>query len=196
MYVQPPGVTGCFGAEYHSCVCFTSGNGGVLRRRIPFMCMEAGRKADFLFLRKAIGMKIVTIKASLLQAFEEDPEVLRKTTRPCVLVVRLKYRERNRSFAVPMRSNISPSTPPDQYFPLPPRPTARPGHHHGLHFTVSFLFWILWPERRIMFVRPRNACVLVQNVFPFSFSRSSFSFSASFLSLSLFVFSKFLLSFF
>jgi hypothetical protein len=56
-------------------------------------------------------MKIVTINKTLLTAFQEDPEVLRKTARPCVLIIRLKYKGQNRSFAVPLRSNISSNTP-------------------------------------------------------------------------------------
>ncbi len=83
-------------------------------------------------------MKIVTINKTLLTAFQEDPEVLRKTARPCVLIIRLKYKGQNRSFAVPLRSNISSNTPKDQYFALPTRSTTRPGNHHGLHYIKMF----------------------------------------------------------
>ena len=61
-------------------------------------------------------MKIVTINKALLAEFQKDPEVLQKTSRPCVLIIRLKYKGLNRMFAIPMRSNISANTPKDQYF--------------------------------------------------------------------------------
>ncbi|MDD5860399.1 MAG: hypothetical protein PUC99_08700 [Eubacteriales bacterium] len=83
-------------------------------------------------------MKVVTINRLLLQKFQQDPEVLRKTARPCVLVVRLKYKGHKRSFAIPMRSNISARTPRNQYFALPTRSTTRPGNHHGLHYIKMF----------------------------------------------------------
>jgi hypothetical protein len=40
--------------------------------------------------------------------------------RPCVLIVRLKYKNKKREFIVPLRSNISASAPEWQYFSLPP----------------------------------------------------------------------------
>lgn len=83
-------------------------------------------------------MKIVTVNQTLLKEFQKDPEVLRKTARPCVLIIRLKYKGVNRSFAVPLRSNISSNTPKDQYFALPTRPTTRAGNHHGLHYIKMF----------------------------------------------------------
>jgi hypothetical protein len=83
-------------------------------------------------------MKIVTINRTLLAACQKDPEVLRKTARPCVLVIRLMYKGKSRSFAVPLRSNISASTPKDQYFALPTRSTTRPMNHHGLHYIKMF----------------------------------------------------------
>lgn len=83
-------------------------------------------------------MKIVSINQALLKAFQKDPEVLRKTSRPCVLIIRLKYKGTNRSFAIPLRSNISAKTPRSQYFALPTRSTTRPGNHHGLHYIKMF----------------------------------------------------------
>ena len=71
-------------------------------------------------------MKLVTINNSLLFKYHEDPEVLQKSTRPYVLVIRLKYRNTNYDFAIPIRSNIPASAPKNQYFALPPRPQTRP----------------------------------------------------------------------
>lgn len=83
-------------------------------------------------------MKIVTINKKLLTKFSGDPEILQKSGRPCVLVIRLKYKGRNQDFAVPLRSNISASTPKEQYFPLPPRPSTKPRNRHGLHYIKMF----------------------------------------------------------
>ena len=45
-------------------------------------------------------MKLVTIRADLLSLYEKDKEVLQKSGRPYVVVLRLKYKERNYDFAV------------------------------------------------------------------------------------------------
>lgn len=80
-------------------------------------------------------MKLVTISDELLQKYrEQDKEVMQEKDRPYMLLVRLKYKGKRIHFAVPLRSNISPSTPIDQYFPLPNRKTTRTRCHHGLHY--------------------------------------------------------------
>ena len=83
-------------------------------------------------------MKLVTISPELLSAYAEDREVLQKSGRPYVMVIRLRYRGRKWDFAVPIRSNIPASAPKEQYFPLPPRPTTRPKNRHGLHYIKMF----------------------------------------------------------
>ena len=83
-------------------------------------------------------MKLVTIRADLLSLYEKDKEVLQKSGRPYVVVLRLKYKERNYDFAVPIRSNIPAAAPKEHYFALPPRPTTRPRNRHGLHYIKMF----------------------------------------------------------
>lgn len=83
-------------------------------------------------------MKIVTIDKSLMLKYAGDPEILQKDNRPCVLIVRLKYKRKNQDFAVPLRSNIKASASKEQYFPLPPRPTTKSGNRHGLHYIKMF----------------------------------------------------------
>lgn len=83
-------------------------------------------------------MKLVTIRTDLLSLYEKDKEVLQKAGRPYVVVLRLKYKERNYDFAVPIRSNIPAAAPKEQYFALPPRPTTRPRNRHGLHYIKMF----------------------------------------------------------
>lgn len=83
-------------------------------------------------------MRLVTLKKNDLQKYTIDPEMLQKAGRPCVLIVKLKYKGKRIDFAVPIRSNIHPSTPKDQYFPLPPRTTTKPKHRHGIHYIKMF----------------------------------------------------------
>ncbi len=56
-------------------------------------------------------MKLVSIDTALFNKYKDDPEVLTKSKRPYVLVIRLKYKETNYDFAVPIRSNIPAATP-------------------------------------------------------------------------------------
>ncbi len=59
--------------------------------------------------------------------------------RPCIVVVKLRFRGKRRDFAVPLRSNIAPNVPKDQYFALPPPPHDAPRlpPRHPLHQDVS-----------------------------------------------------------
>jgi hypothetical protein len=83
-------------------------------------------------------MRLVSINTTLFDKYQGDPEVLTKSGRPYVLVIRLKYKECHYDFAVPIRSNIPAAAPKDQYFALPPRPTTRPKNRHGLHYIKMF----------------------------------------------------------
>lgn len=83
-------------------------------------------------------MKLVSIHSALLSAYSDDSEVMQKSDRPYVLVIRMKYKGINRDFAVPIRSNIPASAPKEQYFALPPRPTTRPKNRHGIHYIKMF----------------------------------------------------------
>ena len=58
--------------------------------------------------------------------------------RPGVLLVKLHYRGKYHKFVVPLRSNISSSTPRWQYFSLPPSPRTRSNHSHGAHYIKLF----------------------------------------------------------
>lgn len=83
-------------------------------------------------------MKIVSISQDFFDLVEGDREPMLKHNRPCIVVVRLRFRGKRRDFAVPLRSNIAPNVPKDQYFALPPRPTTRPGCRHGIHYIKMF----------------------------------------------------------
>ena len=51
-------------------------------------------------------MKLVTINNALLLKYTADSEVLQKSTRPYVLVVRLKYKDACYDFAVPIQMQV------------------------------------------------------------------------------------------
>ena len=84
-------------------------------------------------------MKLITIKKALTDIYSQlDKEILTKESRPVVLIVRLKYKSAKYDFAVPLRSNIAPAVPKNEYFALPNRPNTKPYHHHGLHYIKMF----------------------------------------------------------
>lgn len=58
--------------------------------------------------------------------------------RPSVLIMKLRYKEQYHKFVVPLRSNISPTTPKDQYMSLPPNSKTKPHHSHGIHYIKIF----------------------------------------------------------
>ena len=68
-----------------------------------------------------------------------DKELMsNKNGRPCILIMNLKYKGIAHKFAVPLRSNIAPDVPKDQYFALPPNSNTKPGYRHGVHYIKIF----------------------------------------------------------
>lgn len=108
-------------------------------------------------------MKFITVSQEFFDLHKEDAEILHKGgKRPHVLVVRLLYKGKNRNFAVPLRSNISPGSPKWQYFPLPLRNTTKPHHRHGLHYIK--MFPILKRHQRMFWVGENPSYVLYQSI--------------------------------
>ena len=108
-------------------------------------------------------MKFITISQRYFDICGDDPEILfRKNRRPHLLVLSLKYKGQVSHFAVPLRSNISAATPKDQYFSLPPRPSTRPGNHHGLHYIKMFPITREYQEK--FWVGKDAAYILYQNI--------------------------------
>lgn len=89
-----------------------------------------------------VKMRIVKVSRSFFNdciAHGTDGELLfNEQGRPCVLIVALMYRGKQHEFIVPMRSNISGTTPEEQYFPLPTTSHTRPGRKHGIHYIKLF----------------------------------------------------------
>lgn len=83
-------------------------------------------------------MRLVSIKKEDLKQYLIDREMLHNAARPSVLVMHLRYKGHRYDFAVPLRSNINPSTPKSEYFPLPPRSTTREKRRHGIHYSKMF----------------------------------------------------------
>lgn len=87
-------------------------------------------------------MKFASINNSFFKLCEDNgvaAELLFNTNRrPYLIIIKLSFRGQISNFALPFRSDISGSTPKNQYFSLPPRPTTQPGHRHGLHYIKLF----------------------------------------------------------
>lgn len=58
--------------------------------------------------------------------------------RPCVLILKLKYKGKKRNFVVPLKSNITPNTDKNTYFALPPNSRTKPGNFHGIYYVKLF----------------------------------------------------------
>ena len=87
-------------------------------------------------------IKLVKVKQefyNLCNKYGVDNELLyNESGRPCVLLVKLKYKGDLRDFVVPIRSNISPKVPKSDYFALPPNANTKPNHRHGVHYVKIF----------------------------------------------------------
>lgn len=87
-------------------------------------------------------IKVVTIKQSFYNLFDEDSEIMQTiahegNARPCLILVKLTYKNNIHTFAIPFRSNIG-NAPKGTYFPLPKRSATRDGRRHGLHYSKMF----------------------------------------------------------
>ena len=64
--------------------------------------------------------------------------LLNEAGRPCVLVVKLKYKGVKRNFVVPLKSNITANTDKTTYFALPPNSKTKSGNFHGVYYIKLF----------------------------------------------------------
>ncbi len=84
-------------------------------------------------------MKFSSIKNIFFTVCDFDKELLANTNRRLyLLILRLNYKGKKHDFAIPFRSNIPAHAHENLYFPLPPRPSTKAGHIHGLHFIKMF----------------------------------------------------------
>lgn len=88
-------------------------------------------------------IKIVTIQDSffkLIQGVDSELLLIKKemNRRPCLILVKVKYKGRKYTFALPFRSNIPRSAEKCTYFALPNRNSTKTGNHHGIHYTKAF----------------------------------------------------------
>lgn len=70
--------------------------------------------------------------------FDNSVELEKNEKRPCLVIVKLKYKNTSCNFAIPFRSNISRGATRNEYYPLPPRKTTNKGKKHGLHYIKMF----------------------------------------------------------
>ncbi|NGQ96840.1 hypothetical protein G3578_16870 [Brevibacillus sp. SYP-B805] len=84
-------------------------------------------------------MKFASVSNDFFKLCSFDKELLENSNRrPYLIIVKLKYNGKRQDFAIPLRSNISSTTPREQYFPLPPRKSTSKGRKHGLHYIKMF----------------------------------------------------------
>lgn len=60
---------------------------------------------------------------------DENPDGTAKPQRPHLIVLRLKYKEKKYTFALPIRSNMPKNLPEQVYFQLPQRKSSRTREH-------------------------------------------------------------------
>lgn len=70
--------------------------------------------------------------------FDNSVELEKNEKRPCLIIVKLKYKGVKCDFAIPFRSNIYGNASREEYYPLPPRKTTKKGKKHGLHYAKIF----------------------------------------------------------
>ena len=58
--------------------------------------------------------------------------------RPCVLIIKLRYKGQKRNFIVPLKSNITPNTDKNTFFALPPNSRTKSGNFHGIYYVKLF----------------------------------------------------------
>lgn len=90
-----------------------------------------------LYKRK---IKVVSLKDSFFDLFKDgsDDQILQVKPehhkRPCLILIKTKYKGRNYTFALPFRSNISKSAPKHTYHPLATNFKTKEKNRHGLHY--------------------------------------------------------------
>jgi len=84
-------------------------------------------------------MRIVSISNDLFVKCSKPNELLENTNRrPYVIILKLKYRNKNYDFALPFRSNITGTVPSELYYSLPPSSKTKSGNKAGLHLIKMF----------------------------------------------------------
>lgn len=85
-------------------------------------------------------LQIISVKKIFFDKCSFEKEILHndKMRRPYLLLLKLKYKEKEQDFAIPFRSNILGNTNEKEFYALPPNNTTKDGNHHGLHFTKMF----------------------------------------------------------
>ena len=88
-------------------------------------------------------IKVVSISQKFYKLFPEEDEIMRKLgqeakERPCLILLKLTYKRKKYTFAIPFRLNIGNALK-NTYFSLPKRKTTREGRSHRLHYKRCFL---------------------------------------------------------
>ena len=86
-----------------------------------------------------VKVKDTFFKKCKTQGADKNNQLLHNEAgRPCVLIVKLKYKGQKRSFIVPLKSNIASNTDRNTFFALPPNSRTKPGNFHGIYYVKLF----------------------------------------------------------
>ena len=107
--------------------------------RISFKCNSP--KGLFFLGEKMNLVKVHWKFFELCKEAGADPNnqlLHNESGRPCVLILKLKYKGEDRDFVVPMKSNVSANTDRNTFFALPPNSRTKPGNYHGIYYVKLF----------------------------------------------------------
>lgn len=111
-------------------------------------------------------MDIVKVKKSFMEEYQKhtdnDQMLESEVGRPCVLIMKLKYKGKYHKFIVPLRSNITGSTPKNQFFSLPPTSRTRQGNRHGISYVKIFPIKDEYVEKFL--INPRTHIDMVKKI--------------------------------
>ncbi|MEG0277447.1 MAG: hypothetical protein RR630_10500 [Coprobacillus sp.] len=83
-------------------------------------------KVNIVSLSKKVN-EVLTHQNEMIQVVRDG------RYRPFIILLRLNYKGKNYTFALPLRSNIG-KAPIETYFPLPNRKVTKDNRKHGLHY--------------------------------------------------------------
>lgn len=85
-----------------------------------------------------LKIRICSIKQTFYDMFDDSIELEKNEKRPCLIILKLKYKDKKYDFAIPFRSNINGKASRKEFYPLPPRKTTHKHRRHGLHYIKMF----------------------------------------------------------
>lgn len=111
-------------------------------------------------------MRIVKVKQLFFEEYRkynDDNQLLESDNgRPCVLILKLKYKGKRQNFVVPLRSNISKNAPKSHFFKLPPTSRTKTGKVAGISYIKLFPITKQYIDKFVVF--PGSHMELVKTI--------------------------------